>query len=92
MPNALQANGQVVRQSVIYWDNDREKRVAHIFLNDSFDVLMMLFPKDNLQYLYDCCLRCAVIHNLVKPWLAGQIVNLSVDRFYPFLVQFLLSG
>ena len=30
--------------------------------------------KDNLQYLCYCGLRCAIIHNLVEPGLAGQIV------------------
>ena len=92
MPNALQANGQVVRQSIIYRNNNREKRVAHIFLYDSFDVLIMLIFKDNSQYLCYCSLRRTIIHHFVKPGLAGPIVNLSVDRFYPFLVQFLLSG
>lgn len=51
----------------------------------------MLFPKDDLQYLYYGVLRSAVICYLIKARLVGQKVCSPADCLYFRLVQFFFS-
>ena len=77
-------------QSVIHWDNDREKRAAHI-LSDSFDVLLMLIFINYVQNRCYSLLGRLIVYHLVKARFVSQEVYILFDSFNTLLAQFFLS-